>query len=152
MMKQLPDPQAVAEAVRRQVFEQDRCSRRLGIAIEAIAPGYALATLVVRDDMLNGFGLCHGGIIATLADTAFAFACNSRNQLTLAAGLSIELLSPAHEGDRLLAEAREVALGGRLGLYDVLVSNQHGKQVALLRGRSHALKGRSTVALDPQPE
>jgi acyl-CoA thioesterase len=140
-----PDPQTVAEAVRRKMFENDHASKSLGMQIEAISPGYARVTMAVRNDMLNGFGLCHGGIITTLADTAFAFACNSHNELTLASGIFIEILNPGHEGDRLLAEAREVTINGRLGLYDITVTNQHGKQVALMRGRSHTMKGKHIV-------
>ncbi len=140
-----PDPQTVAERVREKMFEHDAASRGLGIAIEVIAPGYARATMTVRPEMLNGFGLCHGGIITTLADTAFAFACNSYNELTLASGISIEILNPGHAGDRLVAEAKEVVLNGRLGLYDIVVTNQHGKQVAQMRGRSHTMKGKHIV-------
>ncbi len=140
-----PDPQTVAEAVRRKLFEHDYASKGLGMQIEAISPGYARVTMTVRRDMLNGFGLCHGGIITTLADTAFAFACNSHNELTLASGIFIEILNPGHEGDRLLAEAREVTINGRLGLYDITVTNQHGKQVAVMRGRSHTMKGKHVV-------
>jgi len=95
--------------------------------------------------MLNGFGLCHGGVITTLADTAFAFACNSYNELTLASGIFIEILNPGNVGDRLVAEAREVLINGRLGLYDIMVTNQHGKQVASMRGRSHTMKGKHIV-------
>jgi acyl-CoA thioesterase len=140
-----PDPQTVAEMVRDKVFANDAASRGLGIAIEVIAPGYARATMTVRADMVNGFGLCHGGVITTLADTAFAFACNSHNELTLASGIFIEILNPGHVGDRLIAEAREVLINGRLGLYDIMVTNQHGKQVASMRGRSHTMKGKHIV-------
>ncbi len=140
-----PDPQTVAERVRDKMYEHDAASRGLGIAIEVIAPGYARATMTVRPDMVNGFGLCHGGIITTLADTAFAFACNSYNELTLASGIFIEILNPGQVGDRLVAEAREVVINGRLGLYDIAVTNQHGKQVAQMRGRSHTIKGKHIV-------
>ena len=142
---QKPDPQTIAEMVRDKVFANDAASRGLGIAIEVIAPGYARATMTVRSDMVNGFGLCHGGVITTLADTAFAFACNSHNELTLASGIFIEILNPGHVGDRLIAEAREVVINGRLGLYDISVTNQHGKQVAQMRGRSHTMKGKHIV-------
>lgn len=140
-----PDPQSVADAVRAKMFEHDYASKGLGMQIEAVSPGYARVTMTVTRAMLNGFGLCHGGVITTLADTAFAFACNSYNELTLASGIFIEILNPGHEGDRLLAEAREVTLNGRLGLYDVMVTNQHGKQVAVMRGRSHTMKGKHIV-------
>ena len=140
-----PDAQTVAEAVRDRMFENDAVSRGLGMHIEVIAPGYARVTMVVRPDMVNGFGLCHGGVITTLADTAFAFACNSHNELTLASGIFIEILNPGNVGDRLVAEAREVVINGRLGLYDISVLNQHGKQVAQMRGRSHTIKGKHIV-------
>jgi acyl-CoA thioesterase len=144
---QKPDPQAVAERVRDKMFEHDAASQGLGIAIEAIAPGYARAAMTVRPDMVNGFGLCHGGFITTLADSAFAFACNSHNELTLATGIFIEIMNPGHVGDRLVAEAREVVVSGRVGLYDIAVTNQHGKPVAEMRGRSHTMKGKHIVEL-----
>jgi len=140
-----PDAQTVAEAVRDHMYAHDAASRGLGIAIEVIAPGFARATMTVRADMVNGFGLCHGGVITTLADTAFAFACNSHNELTLASGIFIEILNPGQVGDRLVAEAREIVINGRLGLYDIAVTNQHGRQVAQMRGRSHTMKGKHIV-------
>lgn len=140
-----PDPQTVAEAVRDKMFERDFASKGLGIQIEAVAPGYARVTMTVRENMCNGFGICHGGVITTLADTAFAFACNSHNELTVATGISIEILIPGEVGDRLLAEGREVTRAGRVGLYDILVTNQHGKHVAVMRGRSHTMKGKHVV-------
>ncbi|MCS7100593.1 MAG: hydroxyphenylacetyl-CoA thioesterase PaaI [Burkholderiaceae bacterium] len=144
---QAPDPQSVAEAVARGMYENDPATRSLGMRVEAVAPGYARLTMVVRRDMLNGFGICHGGFITLLADSAFAYACNSRNELTVAAGIAVEFLAPAHEGDRLLAEARELALAGRNGVYDIAVTNQFGKTVAVMRGRSHTQKGKHVVAL-----
>lgn len=142
-----PDPQAVAEAVRSGMFARDQASRALGMQIEAVGPGYARVTMTVRADMLNGFAICHGGIITTLADTAFAFACNSYNALTVASGIVVDFMAPAHEGDRLLAEGREVSRSGSTGVYDIAVTNQHGKLVAMLRGRSHTIKGRHVVDL-----
>ena len=143
-----PDPQTVAERVGRGMLANDPASQGLGIALEAIAPGYARMTMRVRPDMLNGFRIAHGGFITTLADSAFAFACNSRNALTVAAGFSVDLLAPAHEGEQLVAEAREVSLRGRTGLYDVTVTNPKGETVAVLRGRSHRLKDRQVVPPD----
>ena len=131
--------------VRDKVWANDAVSQGLGMQIEVIGPGYARVTMTVRPDMVNGFGLCHGGVITTLADTAFAFACNSHNELTLASGIFIEILNPGNVGDRLVAEAREVVINGRLGLYDISVLNQHGKQVAQMRGRSHTIKGKHIV-------
>jgi acyl-CoA thioesterase len=96
--------------------------------------------MAVRADMVNGHGACHGGFIFALADSAFAFSCNSRNRATVAAGADIEYLAPVREGDVLVAEGQERSLGGRLGLYDITVRRQNGATVALFRGRSYALK------------
>jgi len=101
----------------------------------------------VRADMLNGFKVCHGGFVVTLADSAFAFACNSYNELTVAAGFSADLVAPAHEGDLLTADAVEVMRRGRTGVYDVQVTNQRGELVAVFRGRSHAIKDKRVVPL-----
>jgi acyl-CoA thioesterase len=95
--------------------------------------------------MLNGFAMCHGGFITTLADSTFAFACNSYNELTVAAGITVDFIAPAHEGDVLTAVGKEIALTGRTGIYDVEVKNQHGARVALFRGRSSRLKDRNVV-------
>ncbi|HRI17349.1 MAG TPA: hydroxyphenylacetyl-CoA thioesterase PaaI [Burkholderiaceae bacterium] len=140
------EAQRIADRVREAMFANDRASRALGMRITHIAPGKATMTMTVRADMLNGFGTCHGGLIATLADSAFAFACNSSNRMAVAAGLSIDFVAPAQEGDLLTAEAVEVSQAGRSGVYDVTVSNQRGERVALFRGRSHRVNGRSAVA------
>ena len=116
---------------------RDRASRSLGIAVEETGAGTATARVRVSDDMLNGFGVCHGGHLFALADTAFAFACNSYGVVTVAAGGSIDFLRPAHAGDQLTATATERSRGKRTGVYDVVVRNQRGKEVALFRGRSH---------------
>ena len=139
------DPHALAEAVRHGMFKDDAASQGLGMQIEAVGPGYARIAMMVRPDMLNGFRICHGGFITTLADSAFAFACNSHNELTVAAGIVVDFLAPAHEGDRLVAECHEVALTGRTGVYDIKVTNQHGKTVVVMRGRSHTMKGKHVV-------
>jgi acyl-CoA thioesterase len=141
------DPQEVAEAVRLGMFENDAASKGLGMSIEAIGPGYARVAMTVRPDMLNGFRICHGGFITTLADSAFAFGCNSYNEMTVASGIVVDFLAPAHDGDRLVAECREVALAGRSGVYDISVTNQNGKTVAVMRGRSHTIKGKPVVNL-----
>ena len=140
-------PQQIADAVRVAMYAADRATRSLGITIDAMTPGAATLRMTVRPDMLNGLASCHGGFITTLADSAFAFACNSYNELTVASGLAIELLAPAREGDVLVAAASEVSRGGRLGLYDVVVTNQRGERVALMRGRSYSAQGRRTVEL-----
>jgi acyl-CoA thioesterase len=141
------DPHALAEAVRHGMFKDDAASQGLGMQIEAVGPGYARIAMTVRADMLNGFRICHGGFITTLADSAFAFACNSHNELTVASGIVVDFLAPAHEGDRLVAECHEVALTGRTGVYDIKVTNQHGKTVVVMRGRSHTMKGKHVVDL-----
>lgn len=140
-------PQQIADAVRDGMYAADRATRSLGITIDAMAPGAATLRMAVRADMLNGLDGCHGGFITTLADSAFAFACNSYNELTVASGLSIELMAPAREGDVLVAAASEVSRRGRLGVYDVVVTNQRGERVALMRGRSYTAKGKRTVEL-----
>lgn len=142
------DPQAIAEHVRSGMLANDRATQGLGIAIASIGPGQATLEMTVRADMLNGFDICHGGFITTLADSAFAFSCNSRNDMTVASGLSIDFLAPAREGDRLTAVAAEVSLAGRTGVYDVNVRNQRGEAIAVFRGRSYCMKGKHTVPLD----
>ena len=142
------DPQTIAERVGVGMLADDEASRGLGIKIEAMAPGCARMTMTVRPDMLNGFRICHGGFITLLADSAFAFACNSRNELTVAAGIVVDFVAPAREGDLLTAVARELSLAGRTGVYDVKVTNQRGETIAFLRGRSHKLKDRQVVSLD----
>ena len=139
------DPQQLADAVRVTMFAQDRAAQSLAMQVTRIAPGEATVTMAVRADMLNGFQICHGGMVTTLADTAFAYACNSFNELTVASGLSIELLAASHEGDLLTARATQAWQAGRSGVYDVEVRNQRDERIALFRGRSHRLQGRSVV-------
>ncbi len=139
------DRQALAERVRDAMLATDAATNSLGMVVEAVGPGSARVSMRVRADMLNGFNLCHGGLVATLADSAFAFACNSHNVMTVAAGFDTDLIAPARLDDVLTATARERAVAGRLGLYDVTVDNQHGERVALMRGRSYRMKGRAVV-------
>ena len=134
-----------ARAVGAHMFAADRASKGLGMTITDLGEGSATLTMTVRDDMLNGFDICHGGFITTLADSAFAFACNSRNELTVASGLTVDFLAPVKRGDVLTADAVEVARTGRTGVYDIVVTNQHGRRVALVRGRSHSLTGRTVI-------
>jgi acyl-CoA thioesterase len=136
-----PDQRQIAERVATAMFARDAASQSLGMELKEVRPGYARLTLLVRPDMLNGHAICHGGIVFSLADSAFAFACNSRNQSTVASGCSIDFLGPARSGDELTAEAMERALLGRIGIYDVTVTNQEGKTVALFRGRSYRVTG-----------
>lgn len=138
-------PQAVAEATRDAMFRDDRASRMMGIQIPAIGPGTATAVMSVREDMLNGHDICHGGFITTLADTAFAFACNAYNEVTVASGFDVNLISAGRLGDVLTAQAHEVSKAGRTGVYDINVHNQHGEPVAAFRGRSYSMKGKALV-------
>lgn len=123
------------------MYDADACSRWLGMQLEAVGPGYARLSMTVRPEFLNGHRTCHGGLIFTLADSAFAFACNSHNHNTVAAGCSVEFLRPAQGGDVLTAEATEQVLSGRHGVYDVRVSNQNDEVVAMFRGKSAQIRG-----------
>jgi len=107
--------------------------------------------MTVRDCMLNGHEICHGGLIFTLADSTFAFACNSHNQSTVAAGCSIEFLKPGQRGDLLTCEGVERVLQGRHGIYDMKVTNQRGEVLAMFRGKSAQIKGR-VIEVDDEDE
>jgi len=135
------DPQALAELTARVMYANDPASQALGMRIISVAPGQASMSMPVRADMLNGHKTCHGGFIFALAGSSFAFACNSRNAATVAAGCTIDYLAPAFEGDLLTASAAEYSLSGRTGVYDVQVTNQEGKRIAIFRGRSYRIKG-----------
>lgn len=138
-------PQQTADLVREGMFANDRASKSLGIQVLSVTPGRAVLTMTVREDMLNGHDICHGGLIAVLADSAFAYACNSYNEWTVASGFSIDLMAPSHLGDELTATCHEVSKTGRTGLYDTEVTNQHGKRVAAFRGRSHTVRGKPAL-------
>lgn len=140
-------PQETANAVGIGMMANDFASIALGISLTHISPGAAHMQMTVRRGMINGFGTCHGGMITTLADSAFGFACNSYNELTVASGLSVDFVAPAYEGDVLTARAIEVSLSGRTGVYDVTVFNQKADCVAVFRGRSHRIKGKQAVPL-----
>ena len=139
------DAQTTAERVRDGMFATDAAAHTLGMRVLSISPGHASVAMTVRADMLNGFGICQGGLITTLADMAFAYACNSYNELTVASGFDVDLLAPARTGDELIARAGVVSQAGRLGLYDVDVRNQAGERVAVFRGRSYRIKGKPVV-------
>ena len=139
------NPQDIANAVGVDMLAKDQASKALGIRLIHISPGAAHMEMQVRRDMLNGFGTCHGGMITTLADSAFGFACNSYNELTVASGLSVDFVAPAYADDVLTARATEVSLSGRTGVYDVMVFNQKADCIAVFRGRSHRIKGKQTV-------
>jgi acyl-CoA thioesterase len=135
------DAQGLAELVAGEMYRRDRASQMMGMKVAKVGPGHAELVMVVRADMLNGHATCHGGFIFTLADSAFAFACNSGNQTTVASGCTIDFVAPAREGDVLTAVAQERSVSGRTGLYDIDVHNQRGETIALFRGRSYRLKG-----------
>jgi acyl-CoA thioesterase len=138
-------PQQVAEATRDAMWKDDRASKMLGMQVTAIGPGSATLTMAVRDDMLNGHDICHGGIVTTLADSAFAFACNAYNEVTVASGFDVNLVASAKLGDRLTAQAVEASKAGRTGVYDITVRNQRGETVAVFRGRSYTMKGKPVI-------
>ncbi len=137
--------QNAAERATLALFANDRASQQLGIDLIAVAAGIASVTMTIRPDMSNGHGICHGGFIFALADSAFAFACNSHGPATVAAAVSIDFLVPAKPGDVLTAVAKERWLSGRTGLYDLSVTRADGTVIAHARGRSHRLGSASTA-------
>ena len=141
--------QDLAESTAQAMFARDAATQSLGMKIVRMGPGTAELSMPVRPDMLNGHQTCHGGFIFALADSAFAFACNSHNRNTVASGCSIDYLAPGREGDVLTARAQELSKSGRTGLYDIEVLNQRGERVAVFRGRSYTLKGRSVIGGGP---
>jgi acyl-CoA thioesterase len=140
-----PSAQQIANLVGDGMYAKDRAAQDLDIRLTSIAPGRATMTMTVRETMLNGLDSYHGGYIAALADTAFAYACNSYNEATVASGFSIDFAAPARRGDALTATAVEVSKAGRTGIYDIDVTNQRGERIAVFRGRSYTLKGKPTV-------
>ena len=139
--------QALADAAADAMWSRDAVARALGMERIEVAPGRATLRMRVRPDMANGHHICHGGMIFTLADTAFAYACNSYNHNTVASACQIDFLAPGREGDLLEAQAIERAAGGRTGVYDVTVSVVGGKTLALFRGKSARIKGEVTASL-----
>lgn len=135
------EAQALAERVAAAMWARDRASQGLGMSVLAVAPGRADLAMTIRPDMLNGHAICHGGFVFALADSAFAFACNSYNLTTVASACGIDFLAPARLGDVLTARAHERSAGGRTGIYDIEVVNQQGEAIALFRGKSHRIKG-----------
>jgi len=134
-------PQQRAEKSAAALLADDVASKGLGMMIDQIAPGYAVVSMPVRDDMLNGHGIAHGGFIFALADSAFAFACNSYNQLVVAQQNQITYLSPGQPAEHLIATAQEVSRAGRSGIYDITVTGQDGRMIAVMRGLSRTVKG-----------
>jgi acyl-CoA thioesterase len=137
----IPDPQRVAEASATAMWIEDRASQGLGMSIERIGPGEAELSMVVRPDMTNGHGLCHGGFIFALADSAFAFACNSYDQRTVAQHCAVTFIRPGREGQRLTALATERSRTGRSGIYDITVRDDSGTVLAEFRGHSRTVAG-----------
>jgi acyl-CoA thioesterase len=133
------DPVDLARRCAEAMYAADPASRRLGIEIRDVGPGCATAVMTVRDDMANGHGICHGGYVFTLADTAFAFACNTYDERTVAAGADVSFLEPVEVGEQLTARATETVRRGRSGLYDVSVTRADGTRVAEFRGRSRSI-------------
>ncbi len=131
----------LALRVAERMYEEDRTSRGLGMVIDEISPGYAKLSMTVRPDMTNGHKLCHGGFIFTLADSAFAYSCNSHNLRTVAASAEISFLKSAFEGEQLQAVAEERWREGRNGIYDIRVTNGDGVTIAEFRGKSRTIGG-----------
>ena len=132
---------ALARACADAMWAEDHATQALGMTIDVIDSGIAEVSMTVRKDMVNGYGLCHGGLIFALADSAFAYACNTHNRRTVASGARIEFLAPARLDDQLTARARQLSQGRSTGVYDVLVSRADGEQVALFRGNAHRIAG-----------
>ncbi len=145
------DAAQLARACADAMWANDRASRELGMQLQAVEPGRAVLLMSVRDDMVNGHDICHGGMIFTLADSAFAFACNSHNLNAVAAGARIDFLAPGRLGDRLTAVAQQVVQRRRSGVYDVTVTNQDGRVIALFRGNSQRIGGELVDAQTGEP-
>ena len=134
----------------RKLFERDAASQAMGMRLLSVAPGQAHVGMSVRADMVQGHGTCHGGYLFALADSAFAFACNSYNEASVAIGCSIDYVAPARLGDTLTAQASEQSRSGRTGNYDVRIENQDGQLIALFRGKSYKVRG--TVLAQETPD
>ncbi len=139
-----PDAQRIAERSAQALYARDRASQALGMRLVEVRPGRARVAMSVRADMLNGHDVCHGGVVFALADSAFAFACNSYNESTVAAAAAIDFLAAARAGDELTAAASELWRTRRNGIYEIEVTNQRGERVALFRGRSYRMDGQVT--------
>ena len=136
------DPHTLAQQVAQSMYAVDTATKdTMGIEMLSCGPGRAVMRMAVRELHLNGHQICHGGFIFTLADSTFAFACNSYNKVAVAAGCSIEFLKSARLGDVLTCEGVEQTLSGRHGIYDMRVTNQHGETIAMFRGKSAQIQG-----------
>ena len=134
-------PDEIAQKSAHAMWANDQASAWLGMVLGPVTAGSAELQLTVQAHHCNGLGICHGGVTFALADSTFAFACNSRNQMTVAQNNMITFIAPARQGDTLTATAREVSLTGRSGIYDVRVVTQSGTLVAEMRGLSRAIRG-----------
>ena len=139
--------QQLAEDTAAAMWARDNAAQALGMRIERVSPDAALLSMAVRKDMVNGHHICHGGMIFALADTAFAYACNSYNKNTVASACHIDFLAPAREGEVLEAEACERSAAGRTGVYDITVRTQDGRNIALFRGKSYRISGEVIAGL-----
>ncbi|WP_138381268.1 hydroxyphenylacetyl-CoA thioesterase PaaI [Luteithermobacter gelatinilyticus] len=143
------DALAFARQVAEAMYEKDIAAQKMGIKLTKVGPGYAVMTMPIHEDMLNGHSICHGGYIFSLADTAFAFACNTSNITTVSLGCNITFLAPARAGDLLTAVAEVQSQAGRTGICDVTITNQDGERVALYRGNSYRVNSK---IVDDLPE
>ncbi|TNC14451.1 hydroxyphenylacetyl-CoA thioesterase PaaI [Methylobacterium terricola] len=134
-------PDDLARACAAALWAEDRASQGLGLTLDHVGPGAATLSMRVRDDMTNGHGTCHGGFLFALADSAFAFACNTANQRAVAQHCSVTFLRPGRRGEVLTARAVERVREGRSGLYDVTVTDADGQVVAEFRGHSRTVPG-----------
>ena len=150
MSDQASQAQRIAERVRDHMWSTDRASQAMGMRVIAIGPGSCTMTMTVREDMLNGYGTCQGGLLAALADSCFAFACNAYDEITVASGFNVEIVAPGRLGDVLTATAVEVSKSGRMGVYDVDVRNQRDERVVAFRGRSYTMKGKPVLAAEQE--
>lgn len=135
-------PEEIARKSAEAMWARDDASKWLGASLDAVGPGTATMSMMVEKHHTNGHDICHGGFIFTLADSAFAFACNSYNEIVVAQHNTISFIAPGRLGDRLTAVAREVARWGRSGLYDVRVTDQAGRLIAEFRGASRVINGK----------
>jgi acyl-CoA thioesterase len=147
-MSEAMTPQELAQAASQAMWTRDNATHALGMSLVSVEPGRSVLQMKVRSDMVNGHHICHGGLIFTLADSAFAYACNSYNLNTVASACSIDFLAPGREGDVLEATAIERSASGRTGVYDVEVKVVGGNTVALFRGKSYRIKGEVIAGLE----
>lgn len=146
----MSDPNVLARACADAMWQDDKAAQAIGVTVSDVAPGRATTTFTVTEAMVNGHDICHGGYIFMLADTAFAYSCNSYNQRTVAQHCSIDFMAPAHSGETLIARAEERSRGGRSGIYDISVVTSEGRKIAEFRGLSRTIKG--TLVNDPNSE